>query len=287
MRISKGKFSGSQDSANDNESKEPKSNDTRTNQNNNDKHPEENRKFESNLKKIENKQKKSITPSEDLSSLWEEDSLMACTVDAIIEDIQSSGTGWGSLAGSLVDEIIANTKTKIDYRKTLSGFRASILSSKRHLTRMRPNRRSGFDNMGSIRRFDTNLLIAVDVSGSISDEVLRHFYSVIGKIFKYGIEHVDVVQFDCSLSEVQSFEKAKKRIDIVGRGGTSFQPIFDYVHKNIKYDGLIIFTDGYAPKPKKPKGFKTKVVWVCESEKTYEEHKPWMKETGRCCFIKL
>ena len=186
MRISKGKFSGSQDSANDNESKEPQSNDTRTNQNNNDKHPEENRKFESNLKKIENKQKKSITPSEDLSSLWEEDSLMACTVDAIIEDIQSSGTGWGSLAGSLVDEIIANTKAKIDYRKTLSGFRASILSSKRHLTRMRPNRRSGFDNMGSIRRFDTNLLIAVDVSGSISDEVLRHFYSVIGKIFKYS-----------------------------------------------------------------------------------------------------
>ena len=287
MRISKGKSSGSQDSANDNESKEPKSNDTRTNQNYNDKHPEENRKFENNLKKVENKQKKSITPSEDLSSLWEEDSLMACTVDAIIEDIQSSGTGWGSLAGSLVDEIIANTKAKIDYRKTLSGFRASILSSKRHLTRMRPNRRSGFDNMGSIRRFDTNLLIAVDVSGSISDEVLRHFYSVIGKIFKYGIEHVDVVQFDCSLSEVQSFEKAKKRIDIVGRGGTNFQPIFDYVHKNIKYDGLIIFTDGYAPKPKKPKGFKTKVVWVCKSEKTYEEHKPWMKETGRCCFIKL
>ena len=74
---------------------------------------------------------------------------------------------------------------------------------------MRPNRRSGFDNMGSIRRFDTNLLIAVDVSGSISDEVLTHFYSVIGRIFKYGIEHVDVVQFDCSLSEVQSFEKAK------------------------------------------------------------------------------
>ena len=287
MRISKGKPSCSQDLSKDNETEDANSDGTKSAQNEGDNHPEENRKFDGNQKKAETKPKKPTPPSEDLSSLWEEDSLMACTVDAIIEDIQSSGSGWGSLAGSLVEEIIANTKARIDYRKTLSGFRASILSSKRHLTRMRPNRRSGFDNMGSIRRFDTNLLIAVDVSGSISDEVLTHFYSVIGRIFKYGIEHVDVVQFDCSFSEVQSFEKAKKRINIVGRGGTSFQPIFDYVHKNIKYDGLIIFTDGYAPKPKKPKGFRTKVVWVCQSEKTYEEHKPWMKETGRCCYIKL
>lgn len=249
-------------------------------QNRQEEHPEENRKFE-------NQTKGKNIPSADLSSLWEEDSMMSCTIDAIVEDIESSGAGWGSLAGNLAETIIANTKAKIDYRKTLTGFRASILSSKRHLTRMRPNRRSGFENMGSIRRFDTNLLIAVDVSGSISDEVLTHFYSVIGRIFKYGIEHVDVVQFDCSLSEVQAFEKAKKRVEIVGRGGTSFQPIFDFVQKNFKYDGLVIFTDGDAPKPKKPKRFKTKVVWVCEDEKAYQKHKSWMKETGRCCFVQL
>ncbi|MEE3483516.1 MAG: VWA-like domain-containing protein [Bacteroidales bacterium] len=249
-------------------------------QNRQEEHPEEKRKFD-------NQTKEKNIPSADLSSLWEEDSMMSCTIDAIVEDIESSGAGWGSLAGNLAETIIANTKAKIDYRKTLTGFRASILSSKRHLTRMRPNRRSGFENMGSIRRFDTNLLIAVDVSGSISDEVLTHFYSVIGRIFKYGIEHVDVVQFDCSLSEVQAFEKAKKRVEVVGRGGTSFQPIFDFVQKNFKYDGLIIFTDGDAPKPKKPKRFKTKVVWVCEDEKAYQKHKSWMKETGRCCFVQL
>lgn len=248
--------------------------------NNKIEHPEEKRKFN-------NRQKKATLPSEDLSSLWEEDSMMGCTIDAIIEDIVSSGTGWGSLAGTLAETIIANSKARIDYRKTLTGFRASILSSKRHLTRMRPNRRSGFENMGSIRRFDTNLLIAVDVSGSISDEVLTHFYSVIAKIFKYGIEYVDVVQFDCSLSDIQTFEKVKKRIDIVGRGGTSFQPIFDFVAKNYKYDGLIIFTDGYAPKPQKPKRLKTKVVWVCNDETSYQKHKSWMKETGRCCFMQL
>lgn len=48
-----------------------------------------------------------------------------------------------------------------------------------------------------------------------------------------------------------------------------------------------MWTGGYAPKPKKPKGFKTKVVWICEDEQSYEKHKTWMKETGRCCTIKL
>lgn len=283
MRIPKSSSSNrtnnTQEESDKNDSK-AESSDVASETNDQGEHPEEKRKFDSIPKKLS-------TPSEDLSLLWEEDSMMSCTIDAIIQDIESSGTGWGSLAGNLSETIVANTKARIDYRKTMTGFRASILSSKRHLTRMRPNRRSGFENMGSIRRFDTNLLIAVDVSGSISNEVLAHFYSVIGKIFKYGIEHVDVVQFDCSLSEVQPFEKAKKRIEIVGRGGTSFQPIFDFVQRNPQYDGLIIFTDGYAPKPQKTKRFQTKVVWVCQDEKSYHEHKSWMKETGRCCFVHL
>lgn len=236
---------------------------------------------------LSNASKGVAIPSAELSLLWEADSMMSCTIDAIIEDIVSSGSSWGSLAGNLVDTIIANTRAKIDYRKTLAGFRASVLSSKRHLTRMRPNRRSGFASMGSIRRFDTNLLVAVDVSGSISKEMLEHFYSVIGKIFKYGIEHIDIVQFDCTLGEVQTFEKAKKRVEILGRGGTSFQPLFDYLQKNSKYDGLIILTDGEAPEPQKPKHLNTKVVWVCEDEKAYQKHKYWMKKTGRCCFVQL
>lgn len=223
---------------------------------------------------------------EELSQLWEEDAMMSCSIDAAIDNIEATNS-WGSLAGNISEKIIANTKAKIDYRKVLSGFRASVLSTKRHLTRMRPNRRSGFDNMGSIRRFDTNVLIAVDVSGSISDLTLQHFFSIVNRAFKYGIEKVDVVQFDTKLSDVTPFEKAKKEISVVGRGGTNFQPIFDFVEKNPQYDGLIIFTDGYADHPRKPKRMTCKVVWVCDTLDNYEKNKSWMKETGRCCAIQI
>ncbi len=217
------------------------------------------------------------------SQLWGEDVSMLCTLDLLVEDM----TSWGTLPGDLVDRILANTKAKIDYRKVLTGFRASVLSSKRHLTRMRPNRRSGFDNMGSIRRFDTNLLIAVDVSASISEQTLCHFYSVINRMFKYGVEHVDVVQFDVRLGDVKGMEKRFKRIDVAGRGGTSFQPVFDYVVKHPEYDGLIIFTDGFAPLPQLSKRIRTKIVWVCDSRGNYEQHRSWMLTFGRCCPIEL
>ena len=227
---------------------------------------------------------------QELSELWEEDSLMECTINATIDDIEANNN-WGSLAGNIAQKIIANTKARIDYRKVLAGFRASVLSTKRRLTRMRPNRRTGFDNMGSIRRFDTNILIAVDVSGSITDVTLCHFYSIIRRAFKYGVEKLDVVQFDTQLGEVQSMEKASlkvnRSIDVFGRGGTSFQEIFDFVSTHPEYDGLIIFTDGYAPPPKVPKRMNCKVAWVCNSQRTYNAHKSWKRCIGRCCMMEI
>ena len=243
-------------------------------------------KSESTEHAIEKREFNSDLANDDLSSLWEEDSVQQCAIDVAIDEIEAN-YGWGSLAGRVVQQIIANTKAKIDYRKVLAGFRASIISSKRHLTRMRPNRRSGFDNMGSIRRFDTNLLVAVDVSGSVSNQVLSHFYSIINKVFKYGVEHIDTIQFDTELKDVQTLEKAQKEIHILGRGGTSFQPIFDFIGKHLEYDGLIIFTDGGAPEPKAPKGMRCKVVWVLNDKRNYESSKSWMRKTGRSCTMEL
>lgn len=234
-------------------------------------------------------QAQSITSSSsetDQSELWDEDSLMQCAIDNAIEEIKNSGCGWGSISANHVEQILASTKGKIDYRKVLAGFRSTILSSKRHLTRMRPNRRSGFDNMGSIRKYDTKLLVGVDISGSVRSESLRHFFSIINRLFKYGIEKVDVIQFDCSIKDISSLDKAEKTINIVGRGGTDFQPVVDYAADN-QYDGLIIFTDGYASTPNIKKLRGCKIAWVCDSEKNFRANSEWMKKQGRCCFVEV
>lgn len=222
------------------------------------------------------------TRNQALSELWDEDDLTVAMINGIIEGC----TSWGSLAGAFAEKLKASTKAKINWRNVFSGFRASILSSNRKLTRMRPNRRTGFENMGSIRRFDTKLLVAVDVSGSISSESLSYFYGVVNSAFRYGFESVDVIQFDAGVRVVQSLKKVIRETLAVGRGGTSFQEPIEFAHEN-GYDGLVILTDGYAPEPVIPDHMSCKIVWVCQDGNCYEKHHHWMEKSGRVCTMEL
>ena len=217
-----------------------------------------------------------------LSELWEEDELAVAMIDGIIESTKD----WGSLAGNFAERLKASAKAKINWRNVLSGFRASILSTERKLTRMRPNRRTGFENMGSIRRFSTKVLVAVDVSGSISSADLAYFYGVINSAFRYGFTAVDVIQFDAGVQVVQTLKKAIRDITVLGRGGTSFQDPIDYAHEN-GYDGLVILTDGYAPEPVIPDNMRCKIVWVCNDRENYENSHRWMEKSGRVCVMEL
>lgn len=217
----------------------------------------------------------------DLAQNWQQDELMAAQVNEVISDVKS----WGSLPGGLVEEIVASTKARVNYHKILAGFRASILSQKRKLTRMRPNRRSGFEAMGSRYDFTTSMIIGVDCSGSISKEDLQNFYSTINRFFQYGIQKIDVVQFDTELGEVHTLVKASENIKVTGRGGTWFQPFIDFVAQHPEYDGALVYTDGYAPQPVIPATMRTPLCWVLRSELELKEHEQWMKESGRVCVI--
>ncbi len=218
------------------------------------------------------------------SGLWEEDEMRQQEINETISKIKN----WGNIPGDMVEYIKASTKAKIDYRKILQGFRASIISSRRSLTRMRPNRRTGFQNMGSIYKFSTSVLVAVDVSGSVNDRTLANFYGVINNAFKYGIERIDVMQFDCVAHEIVEFRKRKNTVEIHGRGGTSFQCVIDVAASHVPaYDGLIILTDGYAPIPNIPSHFPTKILWVLQDEDSYKSKAEGLSATGRVCVMNL
>lgn len=219
---------------------------------------------------------------QDKAELWQEDELTVTMINGIIDSIKD----WGTIGGNFAEKLKASTKAKINWRNILSGFRASVLSSRRKLTRMRPNRRSGFEQMGSTREFNSKILVAVDTSGSISSKSLSYFYGIVNSAFKYGFEAIDVIQFDCGITLVQSLSKVMKEVVVVGRGGTSFQEPVDYAINN-GYDGLVILTDGYAAIPTIPKNCRTKILWVCDCQESYNENHAWMSKIGRVCAIDL
>lgn len=207
---------------------------------------------------------KSMLEADAGASLWEEDELMSEKVNHEIETAQRTNQ-WGSLGGDLKALIESTLVSKQNFRAILSQFRASILSTKRHLTRMRPNRRYGFDAMGSQYAYSTRLLVAVDVSGSVPDEDIRKFLAVINRFFKQGIERIEVIEFDSKITTEKPIllKQATKSIHVTGRGGTNFQPAIDFYYEHEEYDGLVFLTDGYAATPKVPDDKRHKpLAWI-------------------------
>lgn len=174
--------------------------------------------------------------------------------------------GWGHIKGDIASQIIAANKPKVNWRKQVRYFINQLVLMGKRNTRMRPNRRYGYQNPGNKRNYTSKLLVAFDTSGSVSDKELSMFAAELNGMIDHI--HADFVQFDTQIQgEPEPYSKKAKDIKIKGRGGTCFEPVIELADKE-GYDGLVIFTDGYAPFPERPK---TRVLWaVCEQNSSVE-----------------
>ena len=220
------------------------------------------------------------------AQLWDADDLLSDRIDEQILQAQQSAR-WGTIAGDLREQILANLTPQLDYRAILAFFRASVLSTQRRLTRMKPSRRYGFLSQGSRYDFTTRLLMAVDVSGSITSEDMAHGFSVVNRFFRYGIRSLDVVCFDTELKgKPRTLTRARHSVDVTGRGGTNLGPVLAYIDEHREYDGLIVFTDGDAPVPAPPRNRRTRVLWLFNSSDSYGLRSQGLRGIGPSVFLK-
>lgn len=217
---------------------------------------------------------------------WEPDELLTDAIDDRIRTAAESDR-WGTLAGRLKGRILATLVPKLDYRAVLRSFRASVLSTRLVLTRMRPSRRYGFAYLGKRRQLATRLLVAIDVSGSMSNADLAVGFSIVNRFFKYGIEAIDVLQFDTEIQgDPLPLRRARREVSIRGRGGTAFAPVLGYIDEHRDYDGLIVFTDGVAPVPPRPRNRHTRVLWLFTSEANWARQHAALRPIGASAFVK-
>ena len=200
-------------------------------------------------------------------SMWEDfdDDIVSEKVRNIAEKAisEQEKKGWGSINGNVVQQIMAANKPVVNWKKEVRWFINKLVLMGRRNTRMRPNRRYGFDSPGTKRNYTSKLLVAFDTSGSVSDSQLSYFATELNGLIDHV--HVDFIQFDTVIhGDPEEYSKKASNIKIKGRGGTCFEPVIKMADER-KYDGLIVFTDGYAPFPKKPKA---RMLWaVCERDK--------------------
>lgn len=205
----------------------------------------------------------------DASALWEEDELLCERMNQLIENAMVTNL-WGSITGGMKELLKVSIEKSVNVRRQLGLFKASILSTQRRLTRMRPSRRYGWEQMGIVHPYTTRLLVAIDTSGSVSSNDIRRFFGIINSFFTYGIPQIDVIQFDADIHlPLLPVRKAAKAVKIAGRGGTCFQPTVDYFEEHKEYDGMIVFTDGYAPLPEITT--RRRILWALINHKCYND----------------
>jgi predicted metal-dependent peptidase len=96
------------------------------------------------------------------------------------------------------------------------------------------------------------IVVAVDTSGSISNEDLSQYLGEIREILiSCNIPDLWLIQCDAAIHSVEHLSTdsvgAISNTKIMGRGGTIFTPVFDYVETNNRKPPVLIYlTDCYG-----------------------------------------
>ena len=187
--------------------------------------------------------------------------------DAKEQTIKKRGNVPGEIEGLIVlDEV---TKAKFDWRgylRRFTGISTKIFTKK---IRRKENHRYE-ENPGLKIKMRQHMLLAIDTSGSVSDEELAEFMNEIHHIHKAGVD-ITIVQCDAKMYPPMEY-KGKHEFQLHGRGGTEFDPVLEYYNANLgKYTSLVYFTDGECSTSVKPKN---RVLWVLSERSEMNEDLP-------------
>ena len=156
---------------------------------------------------------------------------------------------WGSVSSSMRQEILDRVSSKVDWRKVLRYFVKTSQRADKRSTPRRLNKRFPKVHPGKRVRRQAKIAISIDQSGSVDDSMLTAFFSELNKLAE--IAEFTVVPFDTRVAEdkVYIWKKGQTRkTERVLTGGTCFDAPTRYVNER-DFDGHIVLTDMYAPKP--------------------------------------
>ena len=201
------------------------------------------------------------------------------SMKAAAQEASQSAKGWGTMSAAVKEEIIKRLETKVDWKKVLRYFIKTSQRAARKSSVKRINRRYAYIHPGKKTLRQAKIAIAIDQSGSVSDEMLASFFGELNKLAK--LAEFTVVPFDTEVPEdkVYVWKKGQsKPTERVSCGGTCFDAPTDYVNAN-SFDGVIILTDMEAPKPKRCKAQR---MWMTDQRGA---SRPYFKTNERVIAI--
>ena len=174
-------------------------------------------------------------------------------VEKAVRHADSQANGWGNVPAVLRESIRKSVSKIVDWRQVLRQFVGSLARGNKTSSIKRINRRYPYIHPGSKRAYAAKLLVAIDQSGSVSDQMLALFFVELAQLTKRV--SVTILPFDCAASGEDITEWRRGTNPVMGRvkgGGTDFNAPTAFVNdpKNRgKWDGMLILTDGECGAP--------------------------------------
>ena len=178
------------------------------------------------------------------------------------------GSAMGHLITLLEEYVLVE---KLPWYELLGRFMTKFVSQNE--TWRRPNKRFSDVYLPSVNKEAQmgSLVIGIDTSGSISDEMLaafgKHLFDVIEECKP---EEIFVLWCDYKIQKIEQhqWEDVPFKLSAPGRGGTNMCEIVNWVNKNTpEADACVIFTDGYTPYPQTNEE-SVPTLWVITSKNT-------------------
>jgi predicted metal-dependent peptidase len=163
---------------------------------------------------------------------------------------EAQSSGWGSVPEQIKKDILSRVNGTLDWRKVLRYFIKTSQKAQKSSSIKRINKRYPYLHPGRKTDRQAKVAISIDQSGSVDDGMLAAFFGELSKLSE--IATFTVIPFDTEVSEGDVFlwQKGKNlSARRVRCGGTCFDAPTQYVNER-DFDGHILLTDMYAPKPK-------------------------------------
>ena len=221
----------------------------------------------------------SQSPEQQAANQMAKERLKQAMKDAAQEASQSA-KGWGTMSAEVKKDILKRLESKVDWRKELRYFIKTSQRASRRSSVKRINKRYAYIHPGKKVQRQAKIAIAIDQSGSVSDDMLSAFFGELNGLAK--LAEFTVVPFDTEVPEdkVYVWKKGKSQnAERVSCGGTCFNAPTDYVNKRGDFDGVIILTDMEAPKPK---ACKAQRMWMTDERGAA---RPYFKTSERVIAI--
>ena len=202
---------------------------------------------------------------ENTHDIWEENSVLdEKTLKEFTEkfvSLSQKGEIPNYLGGLI--SALKNSKGELPWNLYLKKLMGTVESNKKKtITRRNRRQPNRLDLRGELRNHKAEIAVAIDISGSISDEEFKQAIKEVLQIVKNYNHEITIIECDNEIRrtyKVKSVKDIKERINI--RGGTKFTPVFEYANKK-KLNLLVYFTDGKGEDRLEviPRGYK--VLWV-------------------------